>query len=54
MSGVERPLTLFHLPDGSSVVFYAYPHEAFFTEAPDETEAAQALFSRLHDCSSAV
>lgn len=53
-SGFERPVTLFHLPDGTSVVFYPYPHAAFLTEAPDEVEATRAIFGRLHDLSSAA
>ncbi|MGW4111910.1 Scr1 family TA system antitoxin-like transcriptional regulator [Actinosynnema sp. NPDC004786] len=53
-AGVERPVTIFHLPGGSSVVFYAYPHEAFLTEAWDEVEAVRAIFDRLHGLSSAV
>jgi hypothetical protein len=47
-------VTLFRMPDGSSVVFYAYLHEAFFTEDPRETEAARAIFTRFHDCSIAA
>ncbi|WP_447002448.1 Scr1 family TA system antitoxin-like transcriptional regulator [Saccharothrix isguenensis] len=46
--GIEHhPLTYFRMPDGPSVVLYAYLHAAHFTEQTPHLLSAYTLFDRL-------
>ncbi|WP_158850839.1 hypothetical protein [Saccharothrix deserti] len=52
--GAENPLTRFTMPDGPSVVFYAYLHGAQFTEEPLHLTSAYALFELLPEITTAA
>jgi DNA-binding XRE family transcriptional regulator len=51
--GLGQPLTLFRMAGGPPVVCYTYAHAVMFTEDPEHTDAACAVFDRLRELTGA-